>query len=253
MKLLVDVGNTRLKWCLADQPEKVSAVPSEQWSQVIGPWQALGLNDIVVASVKAPQWCQGFSDQCAQRLGVVPEFVRVDPDWKGLSLQYNPIDSLGVDRWLAMLAAQAFYPHQNVIAVGAGSAWTVDYVNAEGAHMGGVIVPGVSFSYASLGGKTDQVGYHAGTLSPNWVPGNATLQCVHQGVSALYLGFIREVCIEQSVLRSPVHILVGGGDAEQVGLVLRDLGVDVRVTLKPDVVLQGLAVYSSINQYKAKI
>ncbi len=253
MKLLVDVGNTRLKWCLASQPEKVTAVPSEQWHPVLGSWQTLGLSNIVVASVKASQWCQDFSDRCEQHLGVVPEFIRVDPGWKGLSLRYSPIHSLGVDRWLAMLAAQATYPQQNVIAIGAGSAWTADYVSAEGAHLGGLIVPGVSFSYTSLGRQTDQVGYHAGAISPNWVPGNATLQCVHQGVSALYRGFIREACIEQSVLRSPVNLLVGGGDAEQVALVLRDLGADVRMALKPDSVLQGLAVYSSINKDKAKM
>ena len=62
-----------------------------------------------------------------------------------LKLFYNPV-TLGVDRWLACLAAHRTY-QQDVLVIDAGTAITIDIVTSNGIHLGGYIIPGM----ASLG------------------------------------------------------------------------------------------------------
>lgn len=59
-----------------------------------------------------------------------------------VQIAYADPQRLGVDRWLAMIAAKAAYPGDTVIA-DLGSALTVDVLRADGRHLGGIIVPGL--------------------------------------------------------------------------------------------------------------
>lgn len=70
------------------------------------------------------------------------------------SLDYNPVESLGIDRIANALFAHAMYPGQPVIIICAGTAITVDLLDGDH-YRGGVILPGMQLQLKALAGNTD--------------------------------------------------------------------------------------------------
>ena len=80
--------------------------------------------------------------------------AQVSRCWAGVTNQYADLQSLGVDRWLAMLAAFRQGGGGACVVVDGGSALTVDVVDGAGLHRGGYIVPGQSMMRDSLVSNT---------------------------------------------------------------------------------------------------
>ena len=180
----------------------------------------------------------GDRDAIAERFedayGVRPEFAEATPELAGVICGYEEPARLGVDRWLALVAAWNAV-RRAVAVVDLGTAATLDFVAADGRHQGGYIVPGLGLMAAALARDTAGVRV-AGDLAPDLAPGRNTAQAVRRGSTAMLLDFI-----EASVGRfasvaggSPVVFLTGG-DAE---LLAGRLPFALRV--EPDLVLDGL-------------
>src|SRR3546814_17254315 len=71
----------------------------------------------------------------------IPNFARSSAGWHGLRNAYREPERLGVDRWLAMIAA--WHTHRGAACIAnAGTALTVDVIDAQGQHLGGIIAAG---------------------------------------------------------------------------------------------------------------
>src|SRR5690606_40574629 len=79
-----------------------------------------------------------------EQLGLPVERPRVEARWRGLHCAYAQPERLGVDRWLALLAAHHDAPAAPALVISAGTALTVDRLDPAGRHRGGVIAPGLA-------------------------------------------------------------------------------------------------------------
>jgi type III pantothenate kinase len=168
--------------------------------------------------------------------GLNPEFAVSESSLNGLSNGYQQPEKLGVDRWLAMLAARSQVAGACVV-VDCGSAITVDAVTSHGEHLGGYIAPGFRLMREALNAgttaiKLTQIGY-----SENTFPGRNTVAAIKAAELSMIIGIIDHakaaLCHYERI--EPM-LLIGGGDGEWLSSILID-GI-----YKEDLVLDGLAI-----------
>lgn len=241
MHLLLDVGNTRCKWRLSNGKTHVDR--GAIYIEEKGAFELLfaSIAEVVkghkvsinVSCVAGAAITQKISRLCRNYFSAESVFAAVMPESFGVKVAYDRVENLGVDRWLAMLAAHKLC-NAACTVIDAGSAITVDYLSENGEHSGGLIVPGVSLMRESLFGQTSAVKVEKISLSPQWRPGRDTVPCVDAGLSAIMKGFIEQIDICPSD-----RLFVTGGDAELLKSFL-----PVRAEFVSDLVLDGLQILS---------
>ena len=125
--LLIDIGNTAIKWSYH------------------GDYHSIAISEFSVNLLPdAPQVyasCVGDSSLLDGVDGV--SFAKSQASFNDFKSGYEDATELGVDRFLAMIAAIELYPNQTRLIIDAGSALTFDLVLADGTHQGGLIMPGL--------------------------------------------------------------------------------------------------------------
>lgn len=239
MIVFVDVGNTRIKWCSTNM--QVTALAIGEWQSQLPVWRQMGVTQVWVSCVAGLDWQQEFVAACEQQLKLSPHFARVKNEVDGLKLAYTDLNSLGVDRWLAMLAANKQLRSGTGVVLSAGSAITVDFIQAN-QHLGGLIVPGIQMSIAALDRGTGRIGLQLGELPAPWQAGSSTQACVLNGVSALLHGLLQQIS-EHSVWCEPnTRLMLCGGNAPNLIAMLPE---GMAYDLHPYLVLEGLALLFS--------
>jgi type III pantothenate kinase len=244
MMLLLDLGNTRLKWAAATDgewiargavswEEDVPAALAQAWRELRSPHRVLGAS-VVDASREAQ-----LEQHVAAHFQHDVEWVRTPAQACGVRNAYTEPQRLGVDRFLAMVAAHAAGQGPCVLA-GIGTALTLDALSAEGIHLGGLIAPGPLLMQQSLFGATARVRPdHSGTIHE--IADN-TADAVTSGcwlaAAALIERFATHVA--GSHPDSAQRVLLDGGDAAAL---LPLLGI--RAELVADSVLRGLTVWAA--------
>ena len=138
---------------------------------------------------------------------------------------------MGADRWHGMYGAWQLL-RGGFAVVDAGTAITVDYVAADGRHIGGYILPGLKMMLRSLQLDAARIGFDSrdsGITSP----GRDTGECVNHGLSWLFQSAIERIHSDTRTYGLP-DIVVTGGDASR----LLDLGL--AADYRPSLVLEGL-------------
>lgn len=232
----IDVGNTRLKWRVWDGGSVVargcdsdfSANVQAQISRIGRP-QRIRLacvgGEIVVSEVAL----------AAERWGCKIQRAQTTSAAGGVVCGYDNPEQMGVDRWLAILAAwQAF--GRDCVVVDAGSAVTVDLLDSRARHLGGYIVPGLKMMRESLQVGTARVkveGEDSGAVGP----GCTTVQAVLNGCRLMVAGLVDKAVTQLSGNVGEVKIVVTGGDGK---LLLPLLSGDVEYVA--ELVMDGLEV-----------
>lgn len=240
MMLLLDIGNTRLKWGLATD----AGAPLGECGAVVhdgepaAALRALNLPrpaTVWVAHVTGDAHEVRLADTLCALYGRTPHFARTAAEWRGLRNAYVEPQRLGTDRWLVMLAAWAERPGA-VCVVDAGTALTVDCIDADGRHLGGIIGAGLLAQQRAVLGQTrfatrDSAARYDGGL------GHDTEACVRQGAMLACLGAIDRAA---AALHGPSRGLITGGDAP---LLLPQLGG--HWDYRPHLVLEGLRLLAA--------
>ncbi|HKE94218.1 MAG TPA: type III pantothenate kinase [Povalibacter sp.] len=246
MILLLDIGNTRLKWTTL----VASALAAQQAESHAG-WNAARFTDVVLTSLPRPERVlvsnvggAGIGgivrDAIRQCWGVEAEFIVSTAMACGVRNAYPVPANLGVDRWLGVIAAHARQQRLSCI-VGVGTALTIDGVDASGQHLGGVIVPGPDLMVSSLLRNTSDIAQRAvqGSATQALFADN-TLGAIHQGAAHALAALIeRAIDSMRSKAGSEPALLLTGGAAPVIAPLIR-----VPYESVPDLVLQGLAHYA---------
>lgn len=219
MKLLLDLGNTRCKWGFGDNHaiSHAGAMPVTELAGIgqhlaavmrDNPQLSAGLNAVCLASVGASESHKLLLTTLRELTALEPWCAVVQRNLGGVEAGYATLPHLGVDRWLALLAAWKKLGSACIV-IDAGSALTVDYIDDGGKHQGGLIAPGMRMMRQALFDNTRAVKVESLDLPANWILGRDTLPCVAGGLSAMMLGFMGEV-----MQRYPgAKVLLTGGDA----------------------------------------
>jgi type III pantothenate kinase len=152
MKLLVDVGNSRVKWAFGTAAGFVALGEA-------GHNEGDGLRalfdaayapaEIRVANVAGAEAAARVAARLHERFGIAPILARSAASGAGVRSGYADPAQLGVDRWLAICAAFARH-RAPVCVVDAGTATTIDVVSGSGEHQGGLILPGITLMQSAL-------------------------------------------------------------------------------------------------------
>jgi type III pantothenate kinase len=254
LNLLVDIGNTRLKWGVATDSQ-ITAGRSfvndrlkrheliDAWKDITPPKR------LAVSCVSAKQLfelVQSVALELWSSVEIVP--VKSQAQAFGVINAYQQPEKLGVDRWLSLVAVRHQYRGAACV-VDCGTAITVDVIDADGHHLGGLISPGLSLMKKSLVEGTEALQFSEtkyphgrigslpiATLPPFLVVGLAdyTEAAIYSGTLSAAIGLIEHVLSKQP---KNTQLILTGGDAELIAEQLAFTPI-----IDPDLVLRGLLV-----------
>jgi type III pantothenate kinase len=238
--LEMDFGNSRIKWRLRRGAEilvrgvtdrekgLVDVVPAIQF--YVEQLKAISVVSVLDESAKA--WINFWAKK---NLNIVPRYAVSQVEMAGVINGYDDPARLGVDRWLAVVAAYNLC-RSACIVISCGTALTVDLITQEGRHIGGYIVPGWKTAMNALNTNTQLINLSE-IKSSKLAPGTYTQVAVGHGLAACYLGLIQNAITQlgtQTGLGSQT-ILATGGDAKR----LQELFPEIQ--LCEELILDGLA------------
>ena len=275
--LLVDVGNTRLKWAVLQDSGLIPGLTLvnqhitrheliETWKMPTPPER------LAIACVsRAPllELVQSVAIELWPAIEII--HVKSQAHAFGVYNAYQQPEKLGVDRWLALVAVRNHYQLPACI-VDCGTAITVDLIDAEGKHHGGMFSPGLTLMKKSLAAGTEALQFH--TTNYDFGPADFTEAAIYSGTLSAAVGLIEHVLKTQSNAMvtdrgdcpplspgeaRPEHsrrgrgesfqkialcdcpeymkLILTGGDAEVIAKQLASQSI-----VDPDLVLRGLAV-----------
>jgi len=221
--LLIDMGNTRLKWVVARDGDILEhSFGRGNPADFFEAFQALpGRPEHLLLSSVAGKMATGeFVDHCADRLAIKVNLLTSQKECAGILSGYEDATALGVDRWLAIIGA-AHCHGMPVVVMDLGTATTLDAVDSGGRHLGGLILPGPALMLESLARATamqvpERFKIAAElprlTRTPGVAPARSTSSAIQEGVFAAQIGalnqFIRNVSMEMDT--EPKLVLTGG-------------------------------------------
>lgn len=241
--LLVDLGNSRWKIAIAagGRLTDVNVGEYQETDRLRRLLEAARphVGEVWVASVADGSRTRSWLDVLRGSLQLPHHLVSATDPMPNVRSGYIVPGQLGVDRLLAMVAARA-RSSRALCVVDAGTAITVDFVDADGGHLGGFILPGLQLFRDSLLARTS-IPRHD-DIRPKDVFGRDTATAVALGARHAVAGLVeRFVSGSRAAFPGqPVDLIVGGGDAA----LLRDVLPSPCITLH-HLVLHGLAVLAA--------
>jgi type III pantothenate kinase len=239
MDILADLGNTRLKWGIFQGKSIRSGEPLVHGDTAFGQrlleaWRSLEEQPrrLALSSVAAPELAERLC-RLAKSLWPDIEILRPRAEDRALGVlsAYRIPEKLGVDRWLCLLAARRYHPLPVCIA-DFGTAVTVDVLDAQGIHRGGVIAPGMQMMKRALQHETHELEYCGQRYALGLA--SATEHAIDSGVLYACIGLLERILREQD---EGTHLLLTGGDAALIAPYL-----SYTAHLETNLVLQGLSV-----------
>lgn len=241
MILLLDIGNSRIKWGTLKSGALSGGAAA---THAAGMQQAIdGILErqprpeaVWIANVGGAALGSAVADACRARWQLSARFAVPEREAFGVRNGYRDPERLGIDRWLAMLAARD-RPGGSLCVVNCGTAVTLDLIDAAGTHHGGFVVPGVELMARSLATGTDAIRVSVDG-PPADAPGLSTEECVVNGVCAAVAALVdRTLDRFPPGSARPVTCVISGGGAPAVLPLIRHA-----VVHDPDLVLRGLAL-----------
>ncbi|MCP3654269.1 type III pantothenate kinase [Herbaspirillum sp.] len=232
MRLLVDAGNTRIKWAVVADADR-SMAPLPRWQQqgaveraqverLARDWGALARQaapeeelQICVSNVAGPALRDSLQALLHGVFGprVIVEWFASTAERAGVRNGYRHPGQLGCDRFAAAIGARALFPDQELLVATCGTATTIDVVSADGCFEGGMILPGFGTMATSLALNTAQLPRIDGAAPPERLFADNTVEAIVAGCIAAQVGAIEHALAERRRLRPnvPLRCLLAGG------------------------------------------
>ncbi len=216
MKLLIDCGNTRIKWCFLDggkigDPEGVY-ISDLDVSDLLARWSQMSFDQVFVSTVNLSPKLDGLVEGLTVKAGKWVKML-AHRDIDDFDFAYQDIERLGIDRCLVVLAVRAL-TDEGALIIDAGSAMTADIVLPGGEHIGGYIFPGCEMLQDSLIAGTSKIAMRQ-SVERGLGPGRSTEACVANAVNVMIsqtMSFLEELWGKYAVK----NIYLAGGDAVYV-------------------------------------
>ncbi|MEQ1667642.1 MAG: type III pantothenate kinase [Sulfuriferula sp.] len=228
--LLIDAGNTRIKWMLINDAD-VRQHGHLRHAQVTELAAHTGaVSHIILSNVAGAALGAAITQQYPHS---IQHIVTASTQRCGVNSHYHPATQLGSDRWAALIGAHHLGAHNSII-VSAGTAVTVDALSA-GEFLGGIIMPSTRLMHHALHHHTAQLPAAAGHVAD--FPTN-TADALATGCLLALTGAISimQTRLQQQTMQ-PADIWLHGGDAATLSPLLSPTA-----HLVDNLVLTGLAV-----------
>ena len=162
MQLLIDAGNTRIKWALTDIDHVVGewytmgSVVHADLGKLKQAWSAQKIKRVLISNVAGDSIASQLRKTLAELN--VPEssltWFRAQAECAGVRNAYAQPTQLGSDRFASLIGARHRYVGQRLLVVTCGTATTIDALETDGIFVGGMILPGLATMATSLAVNT---------------------------------------------------------------------------------------------------
>ena len=243
MILLLDIGNTCMKWAFLqedrlDRAGLMLRADKDFKDLAKASWPDCELPErVLVCNVAGPSMKKSATLWIKRHWKQAPEFIQAEAESCGVRNAYHEPKKLGADRWAALIGARHLVPGP-VCVIDCGTAITIDALAGDGHHLGGLIVPGLALMARALIDRAPDIhepsSNHHGEVAlfardtDNAVTGGA----LYAAVSLLD----RAVADVAAELGSQLAVIITGGDGERIAKLLR-----CKAMVEPLLVLKGLA------------
>lgn len=248
MKLLVDLGNSAMKWALLEyrQLTPVQRIPyqNNEFDNLLTQiWSKLEVPESVwISNVANPQKVSILTHWVKKNFGFNPILIKTAHYECGVINGYQNPQQLGVDRWLALIGA--YHLEKGMLCiVDCGTAITLDVLSADGHHLGGLIMPGMTTMKNALNNETYALSHFDDHLSLKEKPSllaHDTNNGISLGTTYAVIGLLDYIVHTLEKTGNKVLILLTGGSASGLEPFLQR-----PYRLIPDLVLQGLAILAN--------
>lgn len=243
MILELDCGNSYVKWRIVDG---ICDVPIAEGiaTNVLNLLGDLRAGDLISAITRSRMASVRGDAETAEMIRELTDTLHVKVEKADAVNRagsvingYRDQQRLGVDRWLAIIAAYDLCRHACLV-IDMGTAITVDLVAQDGAHLGGYIVPGAALLRGQLLAHARRIQYDVTESSlalSDLSPGRSTAEAVDRGCIIMLRSYIaKQIELAESSLGKGFTTFITGGDAA----LAKDFDSTIYV---PDLVFRGLA------------
>ena len=211
--LLIDQGNTRLKWVAAEDGEILEQSAGRGDFDGFKRACVSGLDRperVLFSSVAGRDAAQQLTGFCESHWSLEARQLQSESHGGGVRNGYPEPAKLGVDRWLAIVGAVACHG-KPVVVWDLGTASTLDAVDQDGQHIGGMIYPGPSTMLNSLARDT-KLSVPTDLAEAGISPGRTTAICIRNGVFAAQLGTLNQFLrsTQEETGARPKLVVTGG-------------------------------------------
>jgi type III pantothenate kinase len=262
--LLIDAGNSRIKWALVQadgtqlaagalahrNPAMQGSADQPDWSNLPTPGSAWLSN---VAGEEVAARVAALLDAHWPQLPLTT--IRARAQQCGVTNRYTTPEALGSDRWAGMIGAHAAFPGEHLLIATFGTATTLEALRADGCFVGGLIAPGWTLMMRSLGEHTAQLPTLDAAAARGLLDGDGahdtarrgpffatdTPRSLSAGCTLAQAGLIERMWRDlQDEWQVPVRLVVSGGAVHEVAGALK-----VPHTRHDSLVLSGLALIAA--------
>ena len=237
--ILIDCGNSTLKaQCYGDGNLSATFLTNYryEWDQRLSQWLArLPATSCTFASVLDSTRQQSLDNCLAKCFGSSVTRLLSQAQSLGVTNGYAQPAQLGVDRWLALIAA-ARIGSGDCIIIDAGSAITLDLLRSDGTHLGGAILPGVNTTLDDFKRIFRHIDFTDSAISQNQHPGCSTEAAIQIDYGLNSIAALPALVNRWSGLfEAEPEIILAGGDAVKIHKAIERPG-----RIVPDLVFQGM-------------
>ncbi len=239
MIVLVDIGNSRSKFTFLVHGLRgdIKTIDNVHFNEDYFCIEFKYAKQIVVASVSKDSVTATIENWCHRHQIKYKQVYSEKRKGCVISAYENP-EQLGVDRWLAVVAANKLYPNMNILVVDAGTATTIDLLTVSGKHQGGWILPGIDALFNSVIDKTSKVMAEPAVIASTAF-GTNTSENVNNACWAATVGAI-DVAINQAQLEFGTidKVIITGGNSLALAKIVK-----MKVVRIEDLIFYGLESY----------
>jgi type III pantothenate kinase len=224
MHLALDIGNTTSKLAALSSDRLIRFSSSKNERVLYQKMLLLHLETLLPEDTEEPvnlwiasvvpeltETVKGLHDQTKVALRFLEASVLQADTASAVDFSGYRTPTLGIDRMLDMLAAEAFLPRMSKLVIDIGTTTTLDWVTERGVFEGGVICPGPqAFSTLIQPQTTAQLKQFELGEPPEAFPGRDTASCIENGLYWSYAGILKSMIDKFEPVQ---HIMLTGGDA----------------------------------------
>lgn len=226
MLLLIDAGNTRIKWAMLETAtlhdaalghwSAYGSVRREDLNKLADIWHDARITRVLISNVAGHAMHEGLERILLHVHGLKPVplvWLQSVPQLGGIQNDYRNPAQLGTDRFAAAIGAHALFPKQTLLVATCGTATTVDAITPHGHFIGGMILPGLGLMASSLARNTAQLPeVPPQNLTENPFADN-TDDAIASGCLTAQVGAIERAAAALAVEHGAVKCIVSGGAA----------------------------------------
>ena len=237
--LLLDAGNSKLKWAWVENGRITAADKAAYWNlePLAHSWQQHGGEHVRIIGSAV---CGEAKQQAvAEQLGREPEWLGSMPQALGIRNHYRRVSEHGADRWFNILGSRLFTEHACVVG-SCGTAVTIDALTADNHYLGGSIMPGFNLMKEAMAQHTANLNRPTGRAYPF---GTTTANAMAGGMLDAICGavLLMHTRLQQKHPGQIVAVIITGGGAAKVKQGLPEqFALDNPIQIVDNLVLHGL-------------